>query len=213
MALYVVLKMRNRWLKVLSVSTLLCAAALVAHGMWPNLKQAQQEVEAYQHNAVDSSTALSDSDAAAAVGTSVGNRAGLFHVALQAFPDAPWLGFGAGTSAKVVALYSPMAQHFAVTRHYHQQYVQILMDTGMVGFAMAAGALIALSLWLRAHSSQNRLLWGCYLALLYSTAAIGLLTGALQQGLVHAFLVMALAVMGAQACQANSKPITALTPT
>lgn len=199
-AVRVLFQTKGRWLRVLSVSVLLGGSTLLVGGMWAPIQQAAHEMDSYRQNATESGAAQPNGDPSAAVGTSVGNRAGLYHVALTAFPDSPWLGFGGGTTKKVVSLYSPMSTHFAATRHYHQQYLQVLMDTGIAGLLMASTALLALTLWLRARSRQDFLLWACYLALLYSTAAVGMLTGVLQQGLIHAFLVMALAVMGAQAC-------------
>lgn len=148
----------------------------------PRLLLAWQEVRHYQH------------DSTAAVGTSVGNRVGLYHVAWQAFPDSPWIGFGAGTSKAVVEKYSPIAAQFAAIRHYHQQLVQVVMETGLIGLFACIAALVILTRWMR----TDKYVWPYYLILLGVTAGVGMFTGSLQQGLIHTFIVTVLAVLAAQ---------------
>lgn len=157
-------------------------AAGLAQILAPSMGQAWKEVQYYQH------------DSATAVGSSVGNRIGLYHVALQAFPDAPWAGFGAGTSRAVVERYSPIADQFAVTRHYHQQLVQVVMETGLLGLLACLAALVVVARWMHA----DRHLWPYCLIMMGVTAGVGMFTGSLQQGLIHTFIVTVLAVMGAQ---------------
>lgn len=154
----------------------------VGQALEPRMLQAWQEVQYYQH------------DSATAVGSSVGNRIGLYHVALKALPDSPWVGFGAGTSRAVVERYSPFAAKFAVIRHYHQQLIQVVMETGLLGLFACLVALAVLTRWMRA----DRAVWPYYLILVGVTAGVGLFTGALQQGLIHTFIVTVLAVLGAQ---------------
>lgn len=148
----------------------------------PRMLQAWQEVQSYQR------------DSATAVGSSVGNRIGLYHVAIQALPDSPWVGFGAGTSRAVVERYSPFAAQFAVIRHYHQQLIQVVMETGVLGLLACMTALAVLTYWMR----MNRRGWPYYVILVGVTAGVGLFTGSLQQGLIHTFIVTVLAVLGAQ---------------
>lgn len=167
------------------VGVLLLGAALVGglgQALAPRMLQAWQEVQSYQH------------DSATAVGSSVGNRIGLYHVARQALPDSPWVGFGAGTSRAVVEQYSSFAAQFAVVRHYHQQLLQVLMETGLLGLLACIAALTVLTRWMRADVR----VWPYYLILVGVTAGVGLFTGSLQQGLIHTFIVTALAALGAQ---------------
>lgn len=154
----------------------------LAMALAPRMLQAWQEVRDYQH------------DSARAVGSSVGNRVGLYHVAWKAFPDSPWVGFGAGTSKAVVERYSPIATKFAVVRHYHQQLLQVVMETGLLGLMACFAALVVVSRWMY----RDRAVWPYYLILMAVTAGVGLFTGSLQQGLIHTFIVTALAVLGAQ---------------
>jgi O-antigen ligase len=191
---------RSRVYGFAALSALVLVATLA---LWPRLLTAYTEVRAYEQAVKVAPGAAVNGEATAAVGTSVGNRAGLYHVAHQAFTDSPWLGFGAGTARAVVERYSPLSGHFAVTSHYHQQYIQVLMDTGVLGMVLASVALWVLTRWMHQRCLQAPFLWACYLALLGSTAAVGLFTGALQQGLIHTFLVTSLAVLGAQACRAQ----------
>lgn len=137
------------------------------------------------------------------VGSSVGNRIGIWDAAQQAFPDAPWLGFGAGTSREVVARYSPVNSEFAVTSHYHNQLLQVVMETGLMGLALCLLALALLSRWFFIRRENHPHLWPSYAWLVFSTATVGLFTGSLQQGLLHSFIVASLAVMAAQALQDN----------
>lgn len=157
-------------------------AGALGQALAPRMAQAWEEVQQYRH------------DPAAAVGSSVGNRIGLYHVAWRALPDSPWVGFGAGTSKAVVERYSPIASQFAVVRHYHQQVVQVVMETGLLGLFACIAALAVLTRWMRA----DRRVWPYYLILVGVTAGVGLFTGSLQQGLIHTFIVTVLSVLGAQ---------------
>ena len=144
------------------------------------------------------------------VGTSVGNRIGLWDAARHAFPHAPWLGFGAGTSREVVAQYTPLEDdHFAVTSHYHQQLLQVVMETGLIGLALCLWALVGLSRWFYARRAAHPFLWPGYVWLVFSTALVGMFTGSLQQGLLHSYIVATLAVLAAQALHAPSPSRTA----
>lgn len=154
----------------------------LGHALSPRMLEAWQELQHYQR------------DAASAVGSSVGNRIGLYHAAWQAFPESPWVGFGAGTSKAVVERYSPIAAQFAVVRHYHQQLVQVILETGLLGLFFCITALVALTRWMRGDGR----IWPYYLILVAVTAGVGLFTGSLQQGLIHTFIVTVLAVFGAQ---------------
>ncbi len=172
------------------VGVVVCGIALagcLAQVLVPRMLQAWQEMQHYQQ------------DSAAAVGSSVGNRIGLYHVAWKALPDSPWIGFGAGTSRALVERYSPIAAHFAVIRHYHQQGVQVVMETGFLGLLACLAALAAVTRWMRA----DRRVWPYYLILLGVTAGVGLFTGSLQQGLIHTFVVTVLAVLGAERLKAR----------
>ena len=173
----------NFWVLVLALGLIVGLIQALA----PRMNDAWREVVAYQH------------DPAAAVGSSVGNRIGLYHVAWQAFPDAPWVGFGAGTSLAVVKHYSPYAERFAVARHYHQQVLQVVMETGLIGLLACMVALVIITRWMGA---DHRVM-PYYLGLVGVTAGTGLFTGSLQQGLIHTFIVTALAVLGAQRLRAT----------
>ncbi|MDY0107074.1 MAG: O-antigen ligase family protein [Giesbergeria sp.] len=157
-------------------------ASGLGHALAPRMLQAWQEVQDYQHDSIS------------AVGSSVGNRIGLYHVAWQAFPDSPWVGFGAGTSRAVVERYSPIAAQFAVIRHYHQQLIQVIMEAGLLGLFACIAALGVITRWMCA----DRHVSPYYLMLVGVTAGVGMFTGSLQQGLIHTFIVTVLAVLGAQ---------------
>lgn len=189
-ALIVLLACRDhsRWkdrLRIAGAASLLCGTLMLA--LMPRMELAW--IEATDYSASPETT----------VGTSVGNRVGLWDAAKRALPHAPWLGFGAGTSREVVAQYSPVQAEFAVTSHYHNQLLQVVMETGLLGLALCLLALAALSAWMRTHRHSHPFLWPAYGWLVFSTAAVGLFTGSLQQGLLHSHIVATLAVLAAQA--------------
>lgn len=171
--------------------------ALLTSALAPRMEQAWDEALSY-------STAPQE-----AVATSVGNRIGLYDAAWRAFPDSPWLGFGAGTSKVVVPRYASVDAPFAATSHYHQQAIQVLLETGVLGFALCLLAVLYVSAWFRNRGeAADERIWPFYGALLYTTASVGMFTGSLQQGLIHVFMVAVLAVLAAQ----SLKPAAPITP-
>lgn len=160
--------------------------AVVAYAFAPRLEKAWVEASQYV------------SAPAKAVRTSVGNRVGLYDAARRAFPDSPWIGFGGGTSRKVVRQYTQVKGKFIATSHYHQQVIQVLMETGVLGLLLCLVALAWISRWYRRCCTTDPRIWPLYACLLYTTAMVGMFTGSLQQGLLHTFIVAALATLAAQ---------------
>ncbi len=180
-------------LRVLGVSSVLVVAMALA--LSSRMEQAWQEAWSYV------------SAPELAVTSSVGNRVGIYDAAWRALPDSPWLGFGAGTTRAVVARYSPVdAAPFASTSHYHQQVLQVVMETGILGLALCIVALWYASHWIRQRSGADPRIWPLYAILVLTTMGVGMFTGSLQQGLIHVFIVSVLAVLGAQCLKPPNPP-------
>jgi len=174
-------------------------SALLA--MTPAFEQALEEFSAFARltqNSELADRALATNEIRKAVDNSVGNRAALYDIAAQAFPDSPLIGFGAGSTPAVVKHYAPAAAPFMSARHFHQQYIHVTLEGGLLGAALALLALLCVTLWFASHRASHRQVWWSYLALLGTYAIVGLFTGVLQQGLIHTFTVMALAVLVAE---------------
>lgn len=176
---------RSRWRNGILVCSVLLTA-MVIYAFTPRIERAWREASEYVVQP------------AKAVRTSVGNRVGLYDAALHAFPDAPWLGFGAGTTKTVAPRYLAPGRKLIVTSHYHQQTLQVLLETGIVGLLLCLAALATVSRWFYRNRHTAPAAWPLYVALVYAVAAVGVFTGSLQQGLLHTFIVAALAVLGAQ---------------
>lgn len=167
----------------------------------PAFEQAVQEFSAYArlaHNSDSMAPAPAANAIQQAVGNSVGNRAALYDIAAEAFPDSPLLGFGAGSAPAVVQQYAPAAAQFMSPGHFHQQYIHVALEGGLLGAALALMALVCVTQWFARHRASHRQVWWNYLALIGTYAVVGLFTGVLQQGLIHAFTVMALAALAAE---------------
>lgn len=167
----------------------------------PAFEQALQEFTAYARLAYSSESTVpapAANDIQRVVGNSVGNRAALYDIAAEAFPDSPLVGFGAGSTPAVVKQYAPAAAQFMSPGHFHQQYIHVALEGGLLGAALALMALLCVTRWFAHHRASHRQVWWNYLALIGTYAAVGLFTGVLQQGLIHAFTVMALAALAAE---------------
>jgi len=172
--------------------------------MTPAFQQALQEFRGYQtFNAapppVGSAANTPPADAVQhAVGNSVGNRAALYDIATRAFPDSPVLGFGAGSTQAIATHYAGDAVQFMWAAHFHQQYLQVLLETGVIGAIAASAALCAIAMWFWRRTVAKRQLRWTAMALIGTFGVVGLFTGVLQQGLVHSFATMMLAVLAAE---------------
>lgn len=136
----------------------------------------------------------------AVIQSSIGNRLEYLHVGELAFKEHPLLGYGAGTRPFYLDQYSHDAASLAHFTHFHNQFLQTLIEVGIVGSLVGLCALVFLwrkqvfELW-RKKSSM-----GTYFALLFIVYMMtGLFSIALSQGLLNSFFVMANAVLWAQA--------------
>lgn len=103
-------------------------------------------VERLNQTPIQSLTAHSDSAPLAQFSEeSLQQRASPASRSLVAWKDRAVLGFGAGTFYTVFPAYAA-AEHSGFYDHAHNDYVQILVETGLLGAALLA-ALVGLSFW------------------------------------------------------------------
>lgn len=144
-------------------------------------------------------------------GGSIDTRFELYRLAINAFTQKMFFGYGAGSAKAVIAQTSELAG-LAHYNHYHQLILQWLADLGIVGFSVFAGALVAIQRSLNKvsiHSSRLKLS-------AYTTVLIMVLFGITNLSfgniLAHIMFVYMLAVIGVSA-YSGSAYLTPTTPT
>lgn len=70
-----------------------------------------------------------------AYGGSIDTRWELYSIAIQTFLMHPWIGVGAGTTRHVIEIGSH-SQVLAQFNHYHQLFLQLLAEIGVLGFSV-----------------------------------------------------------------------------
>jgi O-antigen ligase len=152
-----------------------CAAALAAN-RWTEWQLAISEFQRFF--------------AQGKVDTSIGTRLELYQVALRAIELQPWLGYGAGTTRELVARHSEKLAHLHSSTHFHNQYLQWLTESGVIGTALITIGLVWI--WRSVVSGPARKgskVWP-YAASMMVVYAVSALSGSiLKQGLVNSFFV------------------------
>jgi O-antigen ligase len=69
---------------------------------------------------------------------SIGFRLNLYETAITAIKQRPLIGYGAGNTREVTALFAPEALKKRSLGHFHNQYLQLLTETGVLGIVSAA---------------------------------------------------------------------------
>ena len=127
----------RRHLNLLRTLGLLLAAAaliaLVAYVRKDRFLQAFQEVYDYfaerEHNP-------------AVVLTSLGARMEMYRVALLSIMDHPWLGISAGARPYLLHQYGVPGQDVFGHRHFHSEFLQALVEGGVVWFTLLGAAVV-----------------------------------------------------------------------
>lgn len=83
----------------------------------------------------------------ASIGTSMGGRMEMYRMALEAFADRPWLGWGSGLRPNQVPQYATDPGNPLQYSNFHNLYLQIPLEVGILG---TLGTLIVVFLLLRA---------------------------------------------------------------
>jgi O-antigen ligase len=129
--------------------------------------------------------------------TSLGQRMEMYHMALRAIADKPVLGWGAGTRPHYLKQYAHYPQHIFERTHLHSQYLQTLVDVGIVGAMIAIAALIVafrisvVATWRRGQHEVAALFLALYAVHMMS----GVFNPAFSQGLSNSFFVLMAAVL------------------
>lgn len=129
--------------------------------------------------------------------TSLGQRLEMYHMALRAIADKPVLGWGAGTRPQYLKQYAHYPQHIFERTHLHSQYLQTLVDVGVVGAMFAIAALVVafrisvVTTWRRGQHEVATLFLALYAVHMMS----GVFNPAFSQGLSNSFFVLMAAVL------------------
>ncbi len=119
-------------LKRATIAAGFCATLLVF--IWPVMQPrfvvVESEVSAYLQGGENRLLATQ---------TSVGARLEMYRIAIEAIGDKPFLGWGAGLKPKHVAQYATDPENPYPYSNFHQQYLQIFLEVGILG-----GAIIGL---------------------------------------------------------------------
>jgi O-antigen ligase len=129
--------------------------------------------------------------------TSLGQRMEMYHIALQAIENRPWLGWGAGARPQYLKEFAHFPQLMFERTHLHSQYLQTLVDIGILGSLASIAALVVawrisvVRPWQRGEHEVAALF-----AALYSVHMLsGLFNPAFSQGLSNSFFVTMAAVL------------------
>jgi O-antigen ligase len=121
----------------------------------------------------------------------------MYHIAVQAIQDKPWLGWGAGARAHYLKQYAHFPEKMFERTHLHSQYLQTLVDVGVLGALLALGAVgvawwvSVVLLWRRGEHETAALFAMLYAAHMGS----GVFNPAFSQGLSNSFFVTMAAVL------------------
>lgn len=129
--------------------------------------------------------------------TSLGQRLEMYHIAAKAIADKPWLGWGAGSRPQYLKQYAHFPAQMFERTHFHSQYLQTLLDVGVLGSLLACAALIVawrvsvLQLWRRGEHELAMLFASLYGVHMLS----GVFNPAFSQGLSNSFFVTMAAIL------------------
>lgn len=79
-----------------------------------------------------------------ALDTSVGARLEMYRIALEAIPERPWWGWGAGLRPQHVPQFATDPAKPLGYSNFHQQYLQVVLDVGVLGATIALVLLVYL---------------------------------------------------------------------
>ncbi|TSE25138.1 O-antigen ligase family protein [Tepidimonas aquatica] len=171
-----------------------------AMAIWPRVEKAYDEYQLYLNSwQAYRSGAITTKELRQAASSSVGNRAALYIIALNTWPKSPWLGFGAGTSKHVIDQNAPLQSNDLVSGHWHQQYIHILMELGILGFLALIFSISLMIKYLKTPKppTNGNTSLELFFITLAQIAIVGLFTGSMQQGLLNTHIAASFAFCAA----------------
>ena len=183
---------KNLNLRTFALAAALGGVLLAAVVVWMTPKYEQAYVEA--------SSFLNNPDPhGGAINSSIGNRLEYYHIAVAAIQAQPVLGYGAGTKPQQLERFSHDPAALAHYNHFHNQYLQSLVEVGAAGSVLALWAMLFLwreQVW-RVHAQHLHVAM-CFALLFAVYMLTGLFSIALSQGLLNSFFILSNAVLWAE---------------
>lgn len=174
------------------ITTLLFAfAALLVVGTWmaPKFELAYTEATTFYDD---------DNPTGAEIQTSVGNRLEYYYLASRAVEEKPLLGYGAGIKPQHLERFSHDPSSLSHYNHFHNQYLQALVEVGILGSLFGLFAVLYLwrvQVWqLYARQPDISIMFAIIFMVYMMT---GLFSIAFSQGLLNSFFVLANATLWA----------------
>ena len=136
--------------------------------------------------------------------TSIGNRLEYYYVATNAIHESPLLGYGAGIKPEHLERFSHDPNSLSHYNHFHNQYLQTLVEVGIVGSLFVLLAMLYLwreQVWLLYAKHPHGSIAYALLFLVYMMT--GIFSIAFSQGLLNSFFILANAVLWANAKKIN----------
>jgi len=123
--------------------------------------------------------------------TSIGGRLEMYRLAFMAFLDKPWLGWGAGIRPHHLAQFGSPAPEMFTHRHFHSEYLQTLVEGGVVWALLLTMALAYLAnQWLFKPTQRQREVALLAAVVMMAYALEGLFSSALVYGPSNGLLVL-----------------------
>lgn len=135
-----------------------------------------------------------------AFNSSIGARIEHYYVGIKAWIERPWLGYGVGIKPGDLSHFSNDPENFDFQKlsHFHNQYLQVLIETGILGATLATFAIIKILKIQCFDTSKSKIIRANFLILFAVYMMTGLFSIAVGQGLINAVFVMTNAVLWAQ---------------
>jgi O-antigen ligase len=184
---------QNFSLKKLMVVCGVCAVFLLL--VWPVMKPrfaiVTQEVVLYMEGG---------SSRVQALNTSVGARLEMYRIAVMAIQDRPWLGWGAGLKPVHVPQFATDPSNPYGFSNFHQQYLQVILEVGVLGATLALVLLLYLCrrMVIIPWQQGNRELGAILAALFFTYAWKALANGALLYSVTNSVFVFFSALIWAE---------------
>lgn len=178
-------------LRSLTKTLLLALGALVVVGTWmaPKFELAYTEAATFYDD---------ENPTGAEITTSVGNRLEYYYLATRAVEEKPLLGYGAGIKPEHLERFSHDPSSLSHYNHFHNQYLQALVEVGILGSLIALFAVLFLwriQVWQLYAKQPSISMMFAILFMVYMMT--GLFSIAFSQGLLNSFFVLANATLWA----------------
>ena len=175
------------------VQTMAISMVLFISAIWlmtPKFEQAYHEASNYLSHKEPKGKVLQ---------TSIGNRLEYYHIATSAVAEQPILGYGAGIKPIKLSRFSHDAGAMSQYGHFHNQYLQTLVEVGWLGATFAITAFLFLLYQLVFRTWQKDIKVACGFFVLFSVYLLtGLFSISLGQGVVNSMFVLMCAALWAQ---------------